>query len=137
MKQIQCAHCGCVIDRNPRVKNQRYCRKRECQLARKREWQKKKLATDPDYKANQKDCQKAWREKNPDYWKKYRERKEEYTERNRNQQKERRRGGSVAKMDASEMDLPFESGTYFIIPASAGVAKMDASARKVRIIPVG
>ena len=74
MKQIRCAHCGCLFDPNPRVKNQRYCSDKECQRARKRLWQRRKLATDPDYKANQTDCQKTWREKNPDYWRKYRER---------------------------------------------------------------
>jgi hypothetical protein len=136
MKQIECAHCGCLFDPNPRVKNQGYCGNKECQRARKRLWQKAKLANDPDYRANQRDCQKAWREKNPDYWREYRQRNPRSTERNRNRQRERRGGGSVAKMDASMTDLALESGTYFIIPVSAGVAKMDASARKVRLIPV-
>ena len=136
MKQIPCAHCGRLFNPNPRVKNQHYCSEKECQRARKRLWQKRKLADDPDYKANQKDAQKTWREKNPHYWKEYRKRSPQYVENNRNRQRERRRGGSVAKMDASGMDLTLESGTYFIIPASAGVAKMDASARKVLLIPV-
>jgi len=136
MKQIRCAHCDCLFDPNPRVKNQHYCSEKECQRARKRLWQRQKLATDPDYKANQQDCQKIWREKNPDYWREYRVRNPQYAEHNRNRQRERRRGGGVAKMDTSGMVLPLESGTYFIIPASAGVAKMDASARKVHLIPV-
>jgi hypothetical protein len=93
-------------------------------------------AGDPDYKANQRDCQKTWRDNNPDYWREYRERNEKYTERNRNRQRERRRGGGVAKMDASGMDLALESGIYYIVPESADVAKMDASAKKVRLIPV-
>jgi phage FluMu protein Com len=134
MKQIRCAHCGRLFDPNPRVKNQRYCSEKECQRVRKKLWQRHKLATDPDYKANQKDSQKTWRENNPDYWREYRERNPQYAERNRNRQRERRR---VAKMDASGMDLPLESGTYFILPASEGVAKKDASARKVLLIPVG
>lgn len=134
MKQIRCAHCGCLFDPNPRVKNQRYCKNEECQRARKREWQRHKLATDADYKANQADSQKTWREKNPDYWRKYRERNPQYAEHNRSRQKARR---GVAKMDASGMDIPLESGTYYIVPASARVAKMDASARKVQLIPVG
>jgi hypothetical protein len=136
MKQIQCAHCGHLFAPNPRVKNQRYCSEKECQRARKRLWHKRKLATDPDYKANQKESQKTWRENHPDYWREYRERNPQYAEHNRNQQRERRRSGSVAKMDASTIDLPLESGTYFIMPASGDVAKMDASARKVRLIPV-
>lgn len=134
MKQIACAHCGCLFNPNPRVKNQRYCSDKECQRARKRLWQRQKLATDPDYKANQTDSQKAWREKNPDYWRKYRELNPQYVEHNRSRQRARR---GVAKMDASGMDLPLESGAYYIVPEWAGVAKMDASVRKVRLIPVG
>jgi len=137
MKQIQCAHCGRLFDPDPRVKNQRYCSAKVCQRARKRLWQRRKLATDPDYKANQTDSQKTWRENNPDYWRKYRERNPQYAEHNRHRQWERRCGGSVAKMDESGMDLPLESGSYFIIPASAGVAKMAASARKVVLISAG
>jgi hypothetical protein len=136
MKQSRCAHCDCLFDPNPRVKNQRYCSKKECQRARKSSWQKQKLTTDPDYKANQADAQKTWRDKNPDYWRKYRECHPKYAERNCDQQRERRRGGGIAKMDASEVDLPVESGTYYISPESSAVAKMDASARKVRLILV-
>ena len=66
MKQIRCAHCGRLFDPNPRVKNQRYCSEKECQRVRKKLWQRHKLATDPDYKDNQKDSQKTWRENNPD-----------------------------------------------------------------------
>lgn len=137
MKQIRCAHCSRLFDPNPRVKNQRYCSDKECQRARRRLWQRRKLATDPDYKVNQADAQKIWREKNPDYWREYRKRKPEYTAHNLNRQRERRRAGSVAKMDAPVMDLLRKSGIYYIIPESAGVAKMDASASKVRLIPLG
>ena len=28
------------------------------------------MATDPDYRANQREAQKSWRERNPDYWRK-------------------------------------------------------------------
>lgn len=96
-----------------------------------------KLATDPAYRTNQAESQETWRENHPDYWQRYRERNPHYAERNRNRQRERRQGGSVAKMDALRRDFVLESGTYFIIPESECVAKMDASARKVRLIPVG
>jgi len=45
----RCAHCGSTFDRNPRVKNQHFCNNKDCQRARKRLWQKQKLASDPDY----------------------------------------------------------------------------------------
>ena len=107
MKQIRCAHCGHLFDPDPRVKNQRYCSDKECQRARKKLWRRHKLATDPDYKANQIDSHKTWRENNPEDWRKYRERNPAYAERNRSRQR-----------------------------ARMAVAKIDASARKVRLIPV-
>jgi hypothetical protein len=137
MEEKRCSHCGCRLDVNPRVKNQGYCGKKECQRARKRSWQKKKMATDPDYRANQQECNKAWRGKNPDYWRNYRKNHPRYVERNRLLQKARRcrRNSCVAKMDASETDLFVSTGTYWLIPED-GVAKMDAFARKVILVPV-
>lgn len=99
MEEKRCAHCGCPLDLNPRVKNQRYCEKKECQRARKRLWQKAKMATDPDYRANQQECNRAWRGRNRDYWRNYRKNHPRYVERNRLLQKARRHR-RVAKMDA-------------------------------------
>ncbi|MBS4067319.1 MAG: hypothetical protein KGZ62_01815 [Sulfurimonas sp.] len=137
MERKRCAHCGCPLDLNGRTKNQSYCGNKECQRARKRLWQKQKRATDPDYKANQKECQKAWVEKNPDYWRNYRKEHPEYVERNRLLQKVRRskQSAGVAKMDASASDSSVGSGSYWLIP-ERGVAKMDASIRKVHLVPV-
>jgi hypothetical protein len=137
MEQKRCAHCGCPLDLNSRAKNQRYCGKKECQRARKRSWQKNKMATDPDYRANQQECNKAWRNRNPDYWRNYRRNHPQYAQRNRLLQKARRsrQGSGVAKMDASETDSFVRTGTYWLIPED-GVAKMDAFARKVVLVPV-
>jgi hypothetical protein len=137
MEQKRCAHCGRDLDLNPRVKNQRYCGREECQRARKRSWQKRKMATDPDYRANQQACNKAWRDRNPDYWRNYRANHAGYAERNRLLQKARRsrEPSGVAKMDALDRDSFVRTGTYWLIP-EGGVAKMDASALKIVLIPV-
>ena len=135
MEEKRCAHCGCPLDLNPRSKNQRYCGKQECQRARKRMWQKNKMATDPDYRANQRECNKAWQEKNPHYWRDYRNKHPECAQRNRLLQKTRRGRRCVAKMDASEKISSIKTGTYWLIPEK-GVAKMDAFAGKVLLVPV-
>jgi hypothetical protein len=44
---------------HPAVLNQQYCGSADCQKARKRKWQKEKLARDPDYRENQAAAQKA------------------------------------------------------------------------------
>jgi len=67
-----CSCCRRKVPANPRVKNQRYCGRAACQLERKRRWQQAKMATDPDYRANQRQAQESWRQRNPDYWRKRR-----------------------------------------------------------------
>jgi hypothetical protein len=66
MKRILCVHCGRDFLPNPRVKNQGYRNRRECQRARKPLWQRQKLAIDPDYQDNQRDCWKSWRQRHPE-----------------------------------------------------------------------
>jgi hypothetical protein len=137
MEKARCAHCGSRFVSNPRIKNQRYCAKVECQRARKASWQRQKLATDPDYQANKRDSQRAWRSRNPGYWQNWRSRHPEYVERNRILRKQRRGRykSEVAKMDASEPLSEIITGSYYIVPEHRGmVAKMDASAQKVRLI---
>lgn len=139
MEPIRCAHCQQFIVPNPHIKNQRYCSHAACQRARKTFWQKQKLKFDSDYKANQKDCQKQWRENHPGYWRSWRAEHPEYSKRNCIQQQERnrQRAFKIAKMDASKTESFIKSGCYFIIPELFGpviIAKMDASVQKVRLI---
>jgi hypothetical protein len=132
---IKCAHCRRLFSTSPRVKNQRYCGRKECQRARKSKWQREKMATDPDYRANQRESQRNWCRRNPDYWRKYRSRKHQYRQRNRTLQrcrdKERKR---LAKMDALSQVFNIKPGGYILLPQDPHLAKMDAL--RVKIIPI-
>jgi hypothetical protein len=93
------------------------------------------MATDPDYQANRRESQKKWLERNRGYWREYRSRHPDYCQRNRLLQKRRdtkRRLQNLAKMDASEQLLSIKAGTYYLLPR---LAKMDALAQKVLLIP--
>jgi len=95
------------------------------------------MAADPDYRANQRAAQRQWIEKRPDYWRKYRERNARYCVRNRLMQRGRdieRRQGDLAKMDAWKAPSDLVFGEYYLLPR---LAKMDASPRKVLLIPTG
>lgn len=114
---IQCAYCGNLFEPNARVKNQRYCSHKECQRARKRTWQKDKLKTDPDYRANQRDCQKNWHLCHPGYYREYRSKNTLSVERNRLLQKvrdARRRPQLLAKMDELKSSPAKALGPYHI-----------------------
>jgi hypothetical protein len=140
-RKIRCAHCGRLFPPNPHVKNQRFCNKAACQRARKNLWQRQKMASDPDYRANQRDCFRNWSKRHPGYWRHYRRRNSAYCERNRLLQRVRdkkRRTKDLAKMDALKPILFVKPGTYYLIPQRDRLlAKMDASAQKIFVIPAG
>jgi len=150
MKKITCINCSQEFVQSPRHKNQNYCRKQACQRAKKADWQRNRLKTDPEYKATQKLSHRKWLEANPDYWKGYRERNPEKVERNRLMQRlrnKRRRAkrsdtnrhgtDMIAKMDASKFakSLKFKAkGQYWLVPV---IAKMDALKVNIIAIPRG
>ncbi len=134
----RCAHRRRLILSNPRVKDQRYCSQKACQRARKTLWQRQKMATDPDYQLNQRDCQKDWKRRTPGYWRRYRSQHPGSRARNRLLQKHRdrrRRLQHLAKMDALGEISPVKPGSYYLIPAKGDLAKMDALSHKYFLIP--
>jgi len=136
MDEIPCGNGGHFFPPNPRIKNQKYCGKPECQRARKAAWQRRKKAADPDYREGQKLSRQKWAQSHSDYWRIYRSEHPQKTERNRILQTIRNRRRSkrnplIAKMDASK-PLYFKAiGLFYLVPL---IAKMDAL--KVNIIPI-
>lgn len=151
MKQSRrrCRHCGCYLEACKKVKKHDYCKKPGCQRARKRAWQNKKMAEDEEYRRDQKEAQKIWREKNPDYWKKYRSENDRYAEENRLRQRQRNRTkralttgrvklDEIAKMDAIKGKNNTLSGRYKLVPiAGKMIAKMDALIVEIDVIKDG
>lgn len=112
----RCKNCRSFFEACPKVKKHAYCKKEACQKARKKKWQKRKIADDQTYRQDQKEAQKIWLDKRPGYWKQYRASHPEYTQRNRKKQKDRNRSVKVhtaakssfreiAKMDALIVEI--------------------------------
>lgn len=136
VKRRKCKHCGRSFVISARRPDQKYCTQKECRRARKNEWQRRKLASDEDYRRNQADCQANWLKRNTGYWKRYREKHPEYAQRNREKQRERNSksrqtpdrpiASSVAKMDAKNHHRYLISGYYKLIPVKGmPVANMN------------
>lgn len=68
-----CAHCGGAFHPRPQAPKQAFCSAPACQRTRKRQWQKGKLRSDPDYLANQRAAQRAWSARNEGYWRNWRQ----------------------------------------------------------------
>jgi len=132
-KRCRNKDCGVLFVPCRQVPGQEYCSRKECQQARKREWNRKKLASDPDYKEARKAAQQRWKEKNPTYWQEYRARHPEYTRKNRQQQRlrnlKRRQAPPVSKIVKTDESSPTKhglTGRYKIIPIhSDKIVKTD------------
>jgi hypothetical protein len=139
-RTIRCAHCRCLVLPNPRVKPQRCCSSTVCQRARKAQWQRDTLATDPDYRANQRDCQHHWQHQHPQDWRQYRQQHADYRDRHRLLQQHRdrkRRLRPLAKLDVFAPGTSLQPGMYHLIPAvGPHLAKLDVFSQKCHVIPI-
>jgi len=143
-----CACCGNLFEPRPQVPNQTFCFSPDCQRARKRQWQRAKRQSDPDYRDNQRAAQQAWSQRNPDYWRSYRDAQPDYVQRNREQQKSRdqARNDDLAKMDVCDLPpglyritrhpaFPRESGASWVVEITPVAVtcprKMDVSREDV------
>jgi hypothetical protein len=145
MEQILCVYCGDLFEASPRHKNQTACKKPQCQKAKKAEWQRHKMKTDPIYNAAQKISKKEWARANPGYWKRYRNKNPDKAERNRvlqairNRKARSKKSGRkmdtplIAKMDASKPDSFYALGQFWLIPV---IAKMDPLKVNIVKIPI-
>ena len=66
MQKGRCINGHQFFLRRPQNKEQGYCSQKTCQRARKTNWEREKLASDPDYRQNRKASQKAWQENHRD-----------------------------------------------------------------------
>lgn len=136
MAKNRCTICRKLFTPSLRHPHQSVCFSPECRRKKRNRWQKQKMKTDPDYRANQRQANQKWRASHPLYYKTYRKSHPEQTLRNRLLQKVRnsRRftqqpvllradfNDLIAKMDVVKSTNRVEFGTFWLIPV---IAKMD------------
>ena len=149
MEQRRCAGCRKLFHPRPQCPEQGFCSAPACQRERKRRWQKAKRAADADYRDNDVQASRHWRDQHPGYWRAYRRNHPEYVTRNREQQRERDRADrsnqasaaptpNLANEDASILQFPLPTGTYRIVPAHEGaLANEDAYLVKIALLSGG
>ena len=125
-----CQHCGRRCRCNPRVKNQEYCSRKECQQVRKNKWEKEKYHNNPSYREKRLLSQEAWRKNYPhkEYQKEYRSRRLDYVACCYAKQKESYHERREAERKALEQNnvntdslslQPRRGGLYKLIPMGA------------------
>jgi len=90
-RKIICRYCKKLFTRSPYHPKQEVCPAEECQRRRKREYHRKKISEDSEYRQTCADSRKNWRENNPSYQRQYRKSHEAGNERNRQEQRVRNR----------------------------------------------
>jgi hypothetical protein len=133
-----CVCCGEPFEPRPQVPDQAYCSAPDCQRTRKRQWQRAKLQSDPDYRINQRAAQQAWSQRNSDYWRNYRDAWPDCEQRNREQQRSRdaRARDRAREVDLAKMDVcSLPTGLYRITGHSA-FPRQNGDSWIVEITPV-
>ena len=131
----ECLACGLPFEVRPQTPTQRYCSSPDCQRRRRRDWHRKRMATDADYRENQARAQRAWAACHADYWRMYRSHHPDYSARNREQQKRRNATNRIAKMDVCRRLTSVPSGIYALSPAPHKlIAKMDAWIVRITVL---
>ena len=126
----RCAACNRLFKTRSQCPRQAYCARTECQRERRRRWQRAKRLSDPDYKYNQRNAQRAWTRRNPAYWREYRRAHPEYCERNRQQQVARSCSNArtaLLSLASPHFSGALPAGIYRIVPLRGRIAKMDLS----------
>lgn len=133
-----CVCCGEPFEPRPQVPDQAYCSAPDCQRARKRQWQRVKLQSDPDYRINQRAAQQAWTQRNSDYWRNYRDARPDCEQRNREQQRSRdaRERDQAREADLAKMDVCSLPTGLYRITGHPAFPRQNGDSWIVEITPV-
>jgi len=146
MEKRRCAACRKLFHPRPQSPGQTFCSAAECQRERKRRWQKARRAADPDYRDNDVQANRQWRNRHADYWRAYRRQHPQKVIRNRAKQRERDRarrlkpplpppGGDLANEDASTPSFSVETVTYRLFPVTGNrLANENACLVKIALV---
>lgn len=85
----RCPYCQQAFQPARYHPQQVVCSQPPCQRQRRRDYQRRKIASDPVYRQVCLDSSQKWRRAHPDYWMQYRQHHPEQVERNRQRQQRR------------------------------------------------
>jgi hypothetical protein len=84
-----CPYCQTAFQPSPRRPSQIVCSRPDCQNQRRKQYQRNKRLTDPEYAQVVRDSRRKWWHEHPDYQKTYRQTHPQAVARNRDQQRQR------------------------------------------------
>jgi len=150
LPKFTCLHCGKLVPRNPRIKNQNYCSLRECQNARRCLTNKTRARRSSESRSLRKARNMRWRDNFPShqYQKEYRDKHPQYVARNcqlqseRNKRRQKYHSSMIVKTYAL-LPRPLRDGVYTTFAVKGGkivktyalLAQMQVIAKKGLLSP--
>jgi hypothetical protein len=119
MKQ-PCPYCHQLFHPSPYRRDQRVCSRPECQARRRREYHRRKLATDEEYRQTCRDSQRKWREAHPVYLRDYRRAHSEQVIRNRVCQRGRDLRRQLGGRGRPALAMTVQPGPFWLLGPPGG-----------------
>ena len=104
---------------------QTVCSQPECQRQRRRDYHRRKLASDPEYRRVAQDSQKKWREEHLDYLRQYRAEHPEAVARNRQRQRVRDQKPRLAFLEKNNLAWDLKRSLAQVWLVGPGVTELE------------
>jgi hypothetical protein len=121
MSDHRCPYCKQAFQSSLFCPGQSVCSRPDCQRQRRRDYHRRKIASDPVYRQVCRDSPRKWRGQHPGYWKQYRQLHPEVVERNRQQQRRRDQKRRLVHLanNNSAWDLKRSAAEVWLLGADA------------------
>ena len=121
MGERRCLYCEKLFQSSKFQPRQTVCGEVECQRARRTDYHRKKIVSDPEYRLGCLDSPRKWRSRNPGYWKQYRQKNPAAAEQNRRQQNLRDQKRKLCNLanNTSALDLKYSPAKVWLIGTGA------------------
>jgi len=137
MGERRCGYCLTIFQPSKFQPRQTVCGEAACQLKRRTDYHRKKIASDPEYRLGCRDSLRKWRASNPDYWKQYRQNNPAAVEHNRGQQRLRDQKRKLCNLanNTSAFDLKHSVAQVWLIgPGAEHLANNNSAPAQVFVI---
>ena len=117
MNDRRCPYCPQLFQPSRFHPQQFVCGRPDCQRQRRRDYHRRKIATDPEYAQVVRDSRRKWRDAHPDYQKSYWQTHPEAAQRNRERQQQRDQKRRVRKLvkNNSALDLKCSPAQVWLV----------------------
>ncbi len=118
---------------------QRVCGQSECQRRRRSEYQRQKLATDPEYRQVVRESQKQWWDEHPDYQRQHRPANPQRVENNRKRQRQRDQKRRLGRLVRNNLALDLKdsaSEVWLLGPKLGDLDRNNLASAQVLILPL-